>query len=159
MSFAPPDPAGRSTPPPGPATTHDATTGSEVATERDGDLTTSWRVIVGSAWALALCAYAGVWQASVQIGIGTWWLGPRAQPTDAYVRFIPFLVPLVVIVALSSDARHPARISIVGSVVAGLISVPDFSRSVLLGATEASIAVLLLVVGLAALTGRSHVPR
>jgi hypothetical protein len=125
---------------------------------RAGDLTFSWRFVLGMAWALAFFAYAAVWQASVQIGIGTWWLGPRAQPTDVYVRVIPFILPLVVPLLLVYDIRRPVLVSMVAALGAGLIALPDVGRATLLGVVELAIAALLLLVSLAATTGRYRVP-
>ncbi len=106
------------------------------------------------AWMAAFFAYAGVWQASVQIGIGTWWVGPRAQPTFILVRLIPFVLALVVGLLIIYNVRRLVLCSAAGVAAAALISVPDFSRSVGLGFAEAAIAGLLGVVTLASLAGR-----
>jgi hypothetical protein len=125
---------------------------------RAGDLTFSWRFVLGMAWALAFFAYAAVWQASVQIGIGTWWLGPRAQPTEVYVRVIPFILPLIVPLLLVYDIRRPVLVSMVAALGTALIALPDVGRATLLGVVELAIAALLLLVSLAATTGRYRVP-
>jgi len=111
-------------------------------------------MMLGLAWTAAFFAYAGVWQASVQIGIGTWWIGPRAQPTNLAIRLIPFFLSLAMGLLIAYDARRIVRWSAVGVAVAALIAVPDFSRSVGLGAIEAVIAGLLGVITLASLSGR-----
>lgn len=154
MSFPPPDPA------------HDAAIGADTAPvaptppksatvePRPGDLATPWRVMLGVAWIAAFFAYAGVWQASVQIGISTWWLGPRAQPTNVAVRLIPFYLSLVVGLLVVYNIRWIVRWSAVGVASTALIAVPDFSRSIGLGIAEAVIAGLLGVITLASLSGR-----
>ena len=50
-------------------------------------LTSSAQGLVGRGGdgSAAMFAYAAVWQASVQLGIATWWVGPRSQPTPAVV--------------------------------------------------------------------------
>ncbi len=110
--------------------------------------------MLGLAWITAFFAYAGVWQASVQIGISTWWVGPRAQPTNIAVRLVPFYISLVVALLVVYNIRWIVRWSAAGVAASALIAVPDFSRSIGLGIAEAVIAGLLGVVTLASLTGR-----
>lgn len=105
-------------------------------------------------WIAAFFAYAGVWQASVQIGIGTWWIGPRAQPTNVAIKLIPFLLSLTMGLLIIYNVKGILRWSAAGVVAAALISIPDFSRSVGLGVAEAAIAGLLGVITLASLSGR-----
>ncbi|MGB3737486.1 MAG: hypothetical protein WA964_21205 [Ilumatobacter sp.] len=158
MSFPPPDPVDDtvterfepSTPtgfnaPPAPA---------QDPSIRAGDLTTSWRVMLGLGWITAFFAFAGVWQASVQIGIGTWWVGPRAQPTNIAVKLIPFYLSLLIGLLIVYNVRWIVRWSALGVAATALISIPDFSRSVGLGVAEAIIAGLLGVITLASLSGR-----
>lgn len=155
MSFAPPDPqsAAPLPPPENPVVLDDARVGA-AGPVRNGDVTFSWRVVLGLAWVLAFFAYAAVWQASVQIGIGTWWLGPRAQPTDVYVRLIPFVLPLLISLLLVYDVPRPVWFSTAAALASALIAVPDFGRTASLGTVELVIAALLLLVSVAATTGR-----
>ncbi len=124
---------------------------------RPGDLTTSWRLMLGLGWLSAFFVYAGVWQASVQIGIGTWWIGPRAQPTNTVVKLIPFFLTLSLGLLVAYNVRWIVRWSTVGVAAAALISIPDFSRSTSLGVAEAIIAGLLGMITLASLSGRYRV--
>jgi hypothetical protein len=110
--------------------------------------------MLGLGWISAFFAYAGVWQASVQIGIGTWWVGPRAQPTHIAVKLIPFYVSLIVALLIVYNVKWIVRWSAAGVAAAALISIPDFSRSTGLGVAEAIIATLLGVITLASLSGR-----
>ncbi len=110
--------------------------------------------MLGLGWITSFFAYAGVWQASVQIGIGTWWVGPRAQPTNVAIKLIPFYLALIVALLIVYNVRWIVRWSATGVAVAALISVPDFSRSVGLGTAEAIIAGLLGLITLASLSGR-----
>ena len=114
--------------------------------------------MLGASWTLAFFAYAAVWQASVQIGIGTWWLGPRAQPTEVYIRIIPFVLPLGVALLLVYDVPRPALVSAVAALASALIAVPDLGRTTSLGLLELAIAGLLLLVSAAATTGRYRAP-
>ena len=121
---------------------------------RRGDVTLNWRLLLGLAWVAAFFAYSAVWQASVQIGIGTWWLGPRAQPTSMLVRILPFLLCIAMALCALYNVRHLLRVNALGVGLAALIAVPDFSRSVGLGIAELVIAALLALVTAAATTGR-----
>lgn len=150
MSFPPPDPA-RDAAVHGAQPTMPADPNHTV---RPGDITPQWRVMLTLSWMTAFFAYAGVWQASVQIGIGTWWVGPRAQPTFIVVRLLPFLLSLVVGLLIIYNVRRVLRWSAAGVAAAALISIPDFSRSTGLGIAEAVIAGLLGLVTLASLAGR-----
>jgi len=132
----------------------DQTVSSTPIRARPGDLTARWRTMVGAAWVVAFFAYAAVWQASVQIGIGTWWLGPRAQPTSVVVRVLPFVLCLVLAMCAVYNTPRLVRLSAVGVLLAAVGALPDFSRSIGLGVTEMVIAALLGVVTAAATTGR-----
>ncbi len=125
-----------------------------IGAARPGDLTTPWRVMLGLAWVAAFFAYAGVWQSSVQIGISTWWVGPRAQPTNVAVRLVPFYLSLVVALLVVYNIRWIVRWSAVGVAASALIAVPDFSRSIGLGIAEAVITGALALVTLSSLSGR-----
>ena len=121
---------------------------------RPGDLTFFWRSVVAIAWLCSFFAYAAVWQASVQIGIATWWIGPRSSPSPALVRAIPFFVAIVGVMLAVYNVRRLASLSLGVATVSALVAVPDFSRSVGLAVVEATISVSMIVVSAAALTGR-----
>ncbi len=121
---------------------------------RPGDLTTPWRIVLAASWVAAFFAYAAVWQASVQIGIGTWWIGPRAIPTPAYYRLLPFALTLALAMFVLYNTPRIVRISFAGTALAALIAIPDFSRSTGLALAELLIAGLLLLITVSALTGR-----
>jgi ABC-type uncharacterized transport system permease subunit len=102
----------------------------------------------------AFFAYAAVWQASVEIGIGTWWIGPRAQPTNVAVRVLPFVLCIAMAMCVVYNVPRLLRLSAIGVGLAAVGSVPDFSRSTGLAVTELLIAVLLGIITAAAFTGR-----
>jgi hypothetical protein len=107
-------------------------------------------------WAGAFLAYMAVWKTSEEIGIGTWWLGPRSDPQPVLVRLIPFFVTAVFGILASYNVPRVPWISLGGSVVLALIAVPDLSRSVGLATIEFAIAGAVAVVSLASLTGTSR---
>ena len=135
-----------------------STAGPTLVRARPGDLTMRWRMLLGAAWIAAFFAYASVWQASVQIGIGTWWTGPRAQPPIFIIRVLPFLLCLAIALCVIYNTPRLLQTSAAGVVLAAIGALPDFSRSPGLGTAELVIAGLLGVVTAAAFTGRYRVP-
>lgn len=119
----------------------------------------AWRVILVLAWAGAFLAYMAVWKASEEMGIATWWLGPRSNPQPVVIRLIPFVVTATFGAIASFGFRHVSVLSMGGAVILGVIAVPDFSRSVGLALTEVVIAVAVGLVAVASLTGRFRAPR
>ena len=111
------------------------------------------------AWAGAFLGYMAVWKASEEMGIGTWWLGPRSNPQPVVIRLIPFVVTTTFGAISSFGFRHVSLISLGGAVVLGVIAVPDFSRSVGLALVEVAIAVAVGLVAAVSLTGRYRAPR
>ena len=103
---------------------------------------------------VAFFAYAAVWQASVEIGIATWWIGPRAQPTNLAVKALPFMLCITMAMCVVYNAPRVLRLSALGVVLAAAGALADFSRSNGLAVTELLIAALLGVVTAAAVTGR-----
>ena len=139
----PPPPPG---PPPAPASARAAT--------RPGSLTTTWRTVLGLAWVGAFCCYAAVWQASVEIGFGLWWIGPRGDPTFLGLRLAPFLLSLAIVLHLVYARPAPLALSAAGALGALAWAVPDLSRAPALALVEVAIGVLLAVVTLCARSGR-----
>ncbi len=120
---------------------------------RAGSLTSTWRILLGLAWTAGFFAYAAVWQASVQLGIGTWWIGPRAEPTPTLLRLLPFLVCLVMILGVVYGVRRLPVVGVVLGLGLAAIAIPDLSRSTSLAVTELVVAALLVIVSAAARTG------
>ncbi len=120
---------------------------------RAGELTTPWRTVLVATWVGVFLAYLAVWKASEEIGIATWWLGPRSNPQPVLVRLIPFYVAAVFGILASYNVRRMPWISLGGSVVLALIAVPDLSRSVGLATIEFAIAGAVALVSVASFTG------
>ncbi len=89
----------------------------------------------------------------MEIGIATWWLGPRSHPQPIYIRLIPFAVIAVFGVFASLNVRRLPWISLAGSGVLALIAIPDLSRSGGLAAIEFAIAGAVGLVSLGSFTG------
>ena len=120
---------------------------------RPGEPTPAWRVALIVTWVGVFLAYMAVWKASEEIGIGTWWLGPRSTPQPVVVRLVPFAVATVFVVLASYHVRRMPWISLAGAVVLAAVAVPDLSRSTGLAIIEFVIAGAVALVSLAATTG------
>ena len=106
------------------------------------------------AWIMVFFAYAAVWKASDEIGIGTWWLGSRSQPTPVPVRLIPFAIAFTVAILATYNVR---RLPWIGTGVALLLAgmaLFDFSWSIGLAVVELGIALGALLTALGSFTGR-----
>ncbi|MBV1893697.1 MAG: hypothetical protein KUG57_06580 [Ilumatobacteraceae bacterium] len=125
---------------------------------RGGQLTVPWHVTATVSWAMVLMAYMAVWKASDEIGLATWWLGPRSDPQPVLVRLIPFLLIAVVGLAVSSNVPRGSWVAVVGAIALLVVAVPDFSRSTGLAVVELAIAGAALVISLASLTGTYRNP-
>jgi hypothetical protein len=118
-----------------------------------GELVAPWRYASVAAWILVVFAYSAVWKTSVELGIGTWWLGARSSPQPLVVRLIPFAAAIVFGLVSSYRLRRVPLINIVGALAMAAIAIPDFSRSVGIAVIELAIAGAVLLVALGSLTG------
>lgn len=121
---------------------------------RVGQLTVAWQIIGAVAWAAAFFALAGVWKASEEIGIATWWLGPRADPQPIVVRIIPFAICVAMALCAIYNVRRFPWISLAGSASIAVIAVFDIQNSGGLALAEFTIAGALALVSLASFGGR-----
>lgn len=121
---------------------------------REGSISFAWRAMLGIVWGAVLFAFAAVWQASVQIGIATWWLGPRSDPNPSVLRLLPFALAFVVLAAIAYDIRRLLTVSGIAAALIVLGGLADLDRSVGLALTEIAIGVAVGLTTLAATTGR-----
>ncbi len=118
-----------------------------------GELAPSWRIASIAVWILVVFAYSAVWKTSVELGIGTWWLGARSSPQPVFVRLIPFVVAIGFGLVSSYPLRRLPLVNVVGALVMAAIAIPDFSRSIGLAVIELVIAGAVLLVALGSFTG------
>ncbi len=165
-------PSGGTLPPPGPpdfasprvaSTEATATTapmnGTAGQPPRAGRLAAAWRAVVVASWVGVFIAYMAVWKASEEIGIATWWLGPRSDPQPLLIRLVPFAVAAVFGILATYNVPRMPVIGLAGSVLLAAIAVPDLSRSTGLAVIEFAIAGAALLVSLASFTGTYRRPR
>ncbi len=115
--------------------------------------------MVVTTWVGAFVAYMAVWKASEEIGIATWWLGPRSSPQPLVIRLIPFIVTATCGILAGYKVPKMPVIGLVGAVALAAIAIPDLSRSTGLAAIEFAIAGAVLLVSLASFTGTYRAPR
>ena len=118
-----------------------------------GELTTGWRVVTACLWISVIVAFAAVWSASEQLGLSTWWLGPRADQRSLVIRLSPFVAPLAMTVAAFNNVRRLAWFGIGASLVTSVFGIIDLGRVPRLAIVELIIAGLACAVSVASLTG------
>lgn len=124
---------------------------------RAGQFTVGWQIMLAAAWTAAFFAFAAVWKTSEEIGIGTWWLGPRAQPQPIFVRVAPFALTLAVGMLAVYNVRRTAWLSAIASVAIAGCAAFDMTLSGGLAAIEFAIAGSMLLVSIGAVIGALRV--
>ena len=97
--------------------------------------------------------FAATWNASRQLGLPTWWLGPVDQQRPPYVIALPFVAPLVIIAAVGNRVRYVPWLGVLGAVATAGVGLGDLGRVRGLGVVELSAAAAALLVSIASLTG------
>lgn len=123
------------------------------STPRPGELVPAWRIASVTVWALAVFAWSAVWKTSVELGIGTWWLGARSSPQPFVLRLLPFAVAVGFGLLSSYPLKRLPWINVIGALTLVAIAIPDFSRSVGLAMIELAIAGGVLLVAIGSFTG------
>ncbi len=105
-------------------------------------------------WVAVMAAWAAIWNASVQIGLSTWWLGARGDPQPVLVRLLPFVLAGTVVVAALNQVKATPWIGIAAGVGLGSIALGDVGRVDRLALVEGLVALAAIAVSAAAVTGR-----
>ncbi len=122
-------------------------------TPRAGELTVGWRIITVLTWIGVVLAMATVWNVSVQLGLSTWWLGPRGQPQPRVVQLSPFLGPVLMVLGTINQARWLGYFGLLVSAVIAAFGIGDLSQVGSIATVELVIAGLAAAVSIASLTG------
>jgi len=120
---------------------------------RPGELSVGWRAVTAATWIGVIIGLAAVWNASVQIGLSTWWLGARADPQPRYIQFAPFVPPVLVLLATVYQMRWIPWIGLGASAIIAAIGVADIGRVTSLAAVELVIAGAAAAVSIASFSG------
>lgn len=120
---------------------------------RAGDLTTGWRITTGIGWIGIVAVLAATWNASRQLGLSTWWLGPVHDQRPPYVMLLPFVAPAVMLTVVGNRVRYVPWIGIAGAVATAAVGLGDLGRVRGLGVVELIAAAAALLVSIASFSG------
>jgi len=104
-------------------------------------------------WIAVVLAFAAVWNASVQLGLSTWWLGPRGEPQPRLVQLTPFVAPVLMVLGTINHIRWSGWWGLAASGVLTAFGVADLWTVSSIAAVELLIAGSAAVVSIASLTG------
>ncbi|MFZ9628092.1 MAG: hypothetical protein ACO3C1_01925 [Ilumatobacteraceae bacterium] len=121
--------------------------------QRPGDLTANWATALGCAWLLGVVSLAAVWVSSRTTGLSTWWLGPEARPASPVVTALPFVLPLLAVLAAFGGMRRASWIGVAASLATAAIAIGDLGRVAAYGGVELTVAAATLLVSVASFAG------
>ena len=125
---------------------------------RPGQLTTAWRVLTALMWAFVLVAFTGVWKASRELGLATWWLGPQSEPQPVFVMLAPLYLPAAMAFGALNNVRRLPWLGLGASAATAAIGVVDLTRVTRLGLVELALAASGAVFSLASFAGAYRRP-
>jgi hypothetical protein len=120
---------------------------------RPGELTTAWRILTVVGWTGVVIALAATWNASRQLGLATWWLGPANDQQPPYIILLPFVAPVIIVTAVGSRTRYVPWIGVLGAVATAAVGLGDIGRVRGLGLVELIAAAAALLVSVASFSG------
>lgn len=112
-----------------------------------------WRATTAVAWIGVILALAAVWNASVQLGLSTWWLGPRADPQPRVVQFAPFVAPVLMLLAAVNQIRWLPWLGLAAAAAVAGVAAGDLGHVNSLAIVEFVVAGAAAVVSLASSSG------
>jgi hypothetical protein len=122
-------------------------------TPRAGELTSGWRLVTGVTWMLVVVGLGCVWKTSDQLGLSTWWLGPRGEPRSIVVQLLPFVPGVLMVLAAINHVRFLPWFGLAAAGLIVLTGLFDVVRFTGLGLLEIAIGVAAAVVSLVSLAG------
>jgi hypothetical protein len=121
---------------------------------RPGQLTIGWRWVVGVSWAAIVACIVIVAGAAEVINRSVWWIGQRGDRAPFVLAAVPFVVPIVAVVAVVRSWRSAVAWSYAASVSTLLVALGDRNGSPSAAIVTAALGVAGLCVSTAALSGR-----
>lgn len=125
---------------------------------RAGELTLPWRIGTALTWVAVVLSFAAVWNVSAQLGLSTWWLGPRGEPQPRVIQLSPFVAPMLMVLATINNVRWLAWFGLAASGILAAVAVGDLGRVGSIAATELAIAGAAALFSVASLTGTYRPP-
>jgi len=120
---------------------------------RTGELTPGWRLVSSVTWIAVAVAFGSVWKTSDQLGLSTWWLGPRAEPQPLVVQILPFVPAALMVLAAINNIRRLPWLGLGASALVLAVGVADLGRVAGIAAVELVVAAAAIVVTVASFTG------
>jgi hypothetical protein len=113
----------------------------------------AWRVTTAVTWMLVFVAWSGVWKASRDLGVATWWLGPDSAPRPIIVMLLPFIAPVAMVALALNNVRRLPFYGLAASALGVVIGIVDLSYVRRLGIVELAIALAAAAVSIASTSG------
>ena len=115
-----------------------------------------WKLVGVTSWLLVTAGITCAAIASRSVGKSTWWLGPESNPTFPLLWALPFLMPVVSIIAVLRLPRIAGYIGIGCSLVLAGVAIGDIAGSPGIAIIEGIVAVSALFISIATLAGRTQ---
>src|SRR3954447_12042405 len=120
---------------------------------RPGQLAPGWRTTFIAGWVGVIAALGAIWQACRVGGIAPWWLGPETNPRFLLVVALPFIPPIIAIIAASTGMGYACHIGIVAGVLVAAVALGDLDHPGL-ALVEACVGLAGMLISVACLGGR-----
>lgn len=104
-------------------------------------------------WVGGILGYSTIWAVSRQVGLPTWWLGPRSTPSPVPVMLLPFVLPVIVLIGIAANLQRIARYGVFAALATLGVAAGDASNQPGLAVAQLAISLGLLSASLAALIG------
>ncbi len=124
-----------------------------VRTPRPGELTPGWRLVTAVTWIAVAVAIGSVWRTSAQLGLSTWWIGPRGDQQPLLVQLSPFAPALAMVLAAINNARRIPLLGLAASAIVAAVGIVDLGRVARLGMIEIGIGIAAAAVSIGSTTG------
>jgi len=115
-----------------------------------------WKLVGVTSWLLVTAGITCAAIASRSVGKSTWWLGPESNPTFPLLWALPFLMPVVSIIAVLRLPHIAGYVGIGCSLVLAGVAIGDIAGSPGIAIIEGIVAVSALFIAIATLAGRTH---
>ena len=142
----PPTPAPLPPPPAAPMPSPEAMPFAGAPSSHRRTLTTGWRWVLAGGWGMVMAGIGVVANTGFLLGDPPFWTGNG-------LAVLPFLAPVLVLVALAADWRYEIPLSFVAVAATAAIGIADLFHATPMGYGELIFAVVGLLVTLAALAG------
>jgi len=109
-------------------------------------------------WGLVFVALVGVWKASQELGVATWWRGPRSAPQPVLVQILPLVTPSVMVIGGVFRWRLLPWLGLLAAAATAAIGAGDLGRVWRLGLVEVALGAAGLAFSLAALAAQVRRP-